>query len=71
MSAVLLAVTGINWTDEMNEIEKLKAYVSVLKSAPMFGKAAAAEKTIDILVDIVADMEKRLALLEGVKHGQS
>ena len=56
----------------MSDIQKLQANVAVLKTAPMFGKAAQAERVIDSLIEIIVDQNRRIEILEGVqKNGKS
>lgn len=54
---------------QAGRIEILKAHVAVLKTAPLFNKAAQAEKVIDALVEIIAEQDLEIKQLKGVSNG--
>ena len=55
------------------DIEKLRATAKKLKEAPMFSKAALADRLLDGVIDKLADQDKQItalaAAVAGNKHG--
>lgn len=45
-------------------LDKLRALLAVLQTAPLFAKAAAAEKALDCAVEILAEQDQRITNLE-------